>query len=103
MTLVILFVGLYGLIVCDNLIRKIMSLTVVQGIVVMSFLTSGFQTNAAAPILSVPESVFVDPIPQALMLTAIVIGVCFNALALAFVVKYYQHHGTIEISEINER
>lgn len=103
MTLLILFAGLYGLIVCDNLIRKIMSLTVVQGIVVMSFLTSGYQANAAAPILSVPESTFVDPIPQALMLTAIVIGVCFNALALAFVVKYYQHHGTIEISEIHER
>ncbi|TVR68377.1 MAG: Na+/H+ antiporter subunit C [Spirochaetaceae bacterium] len=103
MTLLILFVGLYGLVVCDNLIRKIMSLTVVQGIVVMSFLTTGFQAHAAAPILSVPESTFVDPVPQALMLTAIVIGVCFNALALAFVVKYFQHHGTIEISEIHER
>lgn len=103
MTLLILFIGLYGIIVCDNLIRKIMSLTVVQGIVVMSFLTSGFQPGAAAPILSVPETVFVDPIPQALMLTAIVIGVCFNALALAFVIKYYQHHGTILVSEIHER
>ena len=103
MTLLILFVGLYGLIVCDNLIRKIMSLSVVQGIVVMSFLTSGYRANAAAPILSVPESIFVDPIPQALMLTAIVIGVCFNTLALVFVVKYHQHHGTIEISQIHER
>lgn len=103
MTLLILFIGLYGLIVCDNLIRKIMCLTIVQGTVIMSFLSSGFQMNAAAPILSVPESTFVDPVPQALMLTAIVIGVCFNALALAFVIRYHQQHGTIEVSEIHER
>ena len=103
MTLLILFIGLYGLIVSDNLIRKIMCLTIVQGTVIMSFLTSGFQINAAAPILSVPESAFVDPVPQALMLTAIVIGVCFNALALAFVVRYFQQHGTVKVSEIHER
>ncbi|TVR86413.1 MAG: Na+/H+ antiporter subunit C, partial [Spirochaetaceae bacterium] len=35
--------------------------------------------------------------------TAIVIGVCFNALALAFVVRYFQQHGTIKVSEIHER
>ncbi len=103
MILLVLFVGLYGLIACDNLIRKIMCLTIVQGVIIMSFVTSGYYANRVAPILDFPGAVYVDPVPQALMLTAIVIGVCFNALALVLIVKYYHHHGTIEVSEIHER
>lgn len=103
MTFLILLAGVYGLIVCDNLIRKVMCLSVVQGVIIMTFLTTGFQDGRSAPVIDFPGALFVDPVPQALMLTAIVIGVCFNALALVLIVKYYQHHGTIEVSQIHER
>ncbi len=45
----------------------------------------------------------VDPVPQALMLTAIVIGVCVTALALALAVRLYKATGSLEIDTISER
>ncbi len=44
----------------------------------------------------------VDPLPQALMLTAIVIGVCFNALALALIVRVARERGTMSGSELHD-
>ncbi|MFA7578483.1 MAG: NADH-quinone oxidoreductase subunit K [Candidatus Muiribacteriota bacterium] len=45
---------------------------------------------------------YVDPIPQALMLTAIVVGVCFNSLALSIIMKIYNKRGTIKVGELYE-
>ncbi len=103
MILAILVVAVYGLIVSDNLIKKIMCLAIVESSIILTFLTTGFKEIAAAPIIGQTVSPFVDPIPHALMLTAIVIGVCFNSLAIAIIVKIYYKYHTIEVSELYER
>lgn len=102
MTLLILFIAIYGLIVSDNLIRKIMCLNIIESLIILTFLTTGFVEGSHAPILIEGITDYVDPMPQALMLTAIVIGVCFNSLALAFIVKVYYHYKTILVSRLNE-
>lgn len=103
MILLIVIVAIYGLIVCDNLVKKLMCLNIIESSVILSFLTTGFTKEGVAPIVTEKAVTYVDPIPQALMLTAIVIGVCFNSLAIAVIVKVYQKHNTLNVSEINER
>lgn len=104
MTIVLLIsaVTLYGLIVCDNLIRKVMCLAMLESMVILVFLSSGYVEGGVAPILTENAELKVDPLPQALMLTAIVIGVCFNSLALAFIVRVYQAKRTLEASRLHD-
>lgn len=103
MILLILIIAVYGLIVSDNLIKKIMCLNIIESSIILTFLTTGYQESAVAPILSDKIADYVDPIPQALMLTAIVIGVCFNSLAIAITVKVFYKYKTIEVSQLYER
>ncbi|MBW6516086.1 MAG: cation:proton antiporter subunit C [Candidatus Cloacimonetes bacterium] len=103
MILLILIIAVYGLIVSDNLIKKIMCLNIIESTVILTFLTTGYQERAVAPIITDTVANYVDPIPQALMLTAIVIGVCFNSLAIAITVKVFYKYHTIEVSQLHER
>jgi len=103
MILAIMLVAVYGLIVSDNLIKKVMCLNIIESTIILTFLTTGYFERAQAPIIVSKMTAYVDPIPQALMLTAIVTGVCFNSLALAIIVKLYYKHKTIEVSELYER
>jgi len=102
MSILVIAVGVFGLITADNLIKKIMCLAVIENTIILGFIRAGFREGGAAPILISPEIITVDPIPHAIMLTAIVIGVCFNALAVACIVRLHQKTGTVQISEIHE-
>ncbi len=102
MIYLIMVVAIYGLIVSDNLIKKIMCLNVVESSIILIFLKTGYVKGMLAPIMSGSnQSNFVNPIPQALMLTAIVISVCFNALAIIIIVKLYEKKGSVEVSKLN--
>ena len=102
MSILIILIGLYGVINSPNLIKKVMCLSLVESMVIMHFLGVGFRRDGGAPILNQGIETFVDPIPQALMLTAIVIGVCFNALAVALIVKLYRQRGTVDVRELHD-
>ncbi len=102
MSILIILIGLYGVINSPNLIKKVMCLSLVESMVIMQFLGVGFRRDGGAPILNQGIETFVDPIPQALMLTAIVIGVCFNALAVALIVKLYRQRGTVDVRELHD-
>ena len=64
----------------------------------------GFNPGGTAPIFTWSEldynSFFVDPVPQALTLTSIVIGACVTAMSLALVIKLEEQYGTIDTREI---
>ena len=98
-----ILLALYGLITSDNLIRKVMCLNIVESLIILSFLRLGYAQEGSAPILFEGIAAYVDPLPQALMLTAIVISVCFNSLALAFIVRLNHTYGTVRSSELHER
>ncbi len=102
MSILIILIGLYGVINSPNLIKKVMCLSLVESMVIMHFLGVGFRRDGGAPILNQGIETFVDPIPQALMLTAIVIGVCFNALAVALIVKLYRQRGTVDVRDLHD-
>lgn len=79
-----------------------MCLNVIQNMIILIFLYSVYQDEHEAPIIVQAVTRFVSPLPQAIMLTAIVIGVCFNALAVIFIVKLYYKYRTLNVSELFE-
>jgi len=101
----LLIIGLAGLVMGDNLVRLVLALAVAEAGVNLLLVLSGFRQGAFAPILlegRVPGPM-VDPIPQALVLTAIVIGVGVQALALALVLRVRRAYGTVEMRTLRAR
>jgi multicomponent Na+:H+ antiporter subunit C len=94
-------VGLWGLTTKANLIKKIMALSICNSAVVLLFVYHGSLSGNTAPILGTQEAM-VDPLPQALMLTAIVVGICVVALALVLVYRIYLVHKTLDIRVIEK-
>ncbi len=100
--IVLFLIGLYGLMAKRNLIKKIIGLYILEGGVILYFVSVGYRSGADAPILEKGVEKVVDPIPQALMLTAIVIGICVIALALSMAVKIYEKYKTLDIEELKD-
>ena len=102
-SIVLLLTGLYGLMAKRNLIKKIIGLYILDGGVILYFVSVGYRSDAGAPILENGMEHVVDPIPQALMLTAIVIGICVTALALSIAVKIYEKYQTLDVEELKRK
>ncbi len=92
-------IGIYIVIAKKNLIKIIIGLDIMDTGVNLLLISVGYVKNATAPIENVPGP-YVDPIPQALVLTAIVIGVSVMALALSIAIGIYKKTGTLELDEI---
>ncbi len=102
----LIFIGLYTILVKQNLIKIIIGLAILDTGVNLFLISVGYITQGTAPIFSRPglePSRMVDPVPQALVLTAIVIGVAVIALALSLAIRLYQHFGTLNLRKIREQ
>ena len=112
---VVILIGLYGALVKRSLIKVVIGLSVFDSGVNLLLISIGYLTSGTAPIYSpgllkdMPLTVenimklsegMVDPVPQALVLTAIVIGFGVTAVALSLVIRLYRHHKTLNIDEI---
>ena len=94
--------GVWGLLTKRNLIKKVIALSMINSSIVIMFVYLGSLSGKAAPILVAGITDIVDPIPQALMLTAIVVGICLTSLALALIYKIYQQYHTNDIMKIEQ-
>lgn len=104
--LALFLLGMYGLAARKNLIKKVYALSIQNSAVVLLFIYEGSHIGSHAPLLGNKDGnalSFVDPVPQALMLTAIVVGVCVSALALALVYRLYKVHGTLDSDELRRK
>jgi multicomponent Na+:H+ antiporter subunit C len=99
---IILTVGLYTVIAKVNLVKKLIGLSIFQSAVFLMYITMDKVEGGTAPIIQkgVEDQVFSNPLPQVLILTAIVVGVSTLALGLAIVVRISECYGTIEEDEI---
>jgi multicomponent Na+:H+ antiporter subunit C len=95
-------IGLYCLLVKKNLIKKIVGLGIMEYAINLFFILLGYRNQGEAPIMdkSVVITNFVDPLPQALILTSIVIGLGVTALMVAITVRLYEKYRTFDIEEI---
>jgi len=100
--ILLLLLGVWGMVRKDNLIKKVIALNIFNSGIVIFFIYLGSLTGSTAPIMEGKVRDVVDPLPQALMLTAIVIGICLTALGLVLILKIYHQYGTLSISRIEK-
>jgi multicomponent Na+:H+ antiporter subunit C len=89
--------GLWGLVAKNNVVKKIIGLNLMNSAVVILFIYGGSIGGDTAPVLIGEITQIVDPVPQALMLTAIVIGVAITALSLGLVYRLYVRYHSLDI------
>jgi len=95
--------GFFGIILKKNLVMKIISMDVMSTGVIAYFVVIAARQGIFTPILSnTPRTNYADPVPQAVILTAIVIGFSIQALMLVGVIKLSRNNPTLEISEIEQ-
>ena len=100
---VLMMIGFYTVIARGNLVKKIVGLNIFQTSVFLLFISMGKVEGGTAPIVVEGATVYSNPLPHVLILTAIVVGVATTALGLALVVRIREAYGTIEEDEIAER
>lgn len=102
-TIVLMVAGLYVVIARNNLIKKLIGLSIFQTSVYLLYLAPGKLIGGTPPIYTGGYTLYSNPLPHVLMLTAIVVGVATLALGLALVVRIRESYGSIEEEEILER
>ena len=103
LVIIIMMTGFYTVISHGNLIKKIVGLNIFQVSVFMLYISIGNVTDGVAPILEENITLYSNPLPHVLILTAIVVGVATTALGLALVVRIKEAYGTIEEEEIHSQ
>ena len=101
---VLLMIGFYAVVARTNLIKKLIGLSLFQAAVFLLYITMGKVSGGTAPILPkvVSDAIYSNPLPQVLILTAIVVGISTTALGLGIIVRIKEEYGTIEDQEIQE-
>jgi len=101
-------VGLFGVLTQKNLIKIIVCTAVIEYAVNVFIVLVGYRSRGFAPIVSSPEDLgafaggAVDPFPQAMVLTSIVIGLGVLTLLVALALRLYHRYGTYDITEIRK-
>ncbi|MBN2096938.1 MAG: NADH-quinone oxidoreductase subunit K [Candidatus Omnitrophica bacterium] len=102
--LVLFSLGVYCVLRKRNIIKIIVGIIIIEYAVNLFFILVAYREKGRAPILSsqTPILNMVDPLPQALVLTAIVIGLATTALLAAIAMRIYEKYGTFDITKIRE-
>ncbi|MFC1658156.1 sodium:proton antiporter [Candidatus Omnitrophota bacterium] len=102
--LVLFSIGIYCILRKRNLIKIIIGLAIIEYAVNLLFILVGYRMHGRAPILAKDQEVLnmVDPLVQALVLTAIVIGLAVTALIVAIAIRIYEKYGTFDITKIKQ-
>jgi len=98
-TVVLMLVGLYGMAIKQNLVKKLVGLNVFQAAIILFFIVHAWVTGGSVPIWedALPDAAdYVNPIPHGLMLTAIVVSVATTGVALALLIRIHRNFGTLD-------
>ena len=110
--IILMMIGLYGIMVKKNLVKKIIGMNILQTAVILFFISVGAKEKATIPIIehghasahtAISVTHYINPLPHVLMLTAIVVAVATLGVALALVIRIHQQYHTLEEDEILER
>lgn len=100
---ILIIIGLLIIVTKKNLIKIVIGMCMVDYGINLLLISIGYRIGGTPPIftegVSIKE-VFVDPIPQALTLTSIVIGACVTALSLGIIIKIKEHYNSIDSEDI---
>ena len=100
---VLLMIGMYAVVARMNLVKKLIGLAIFQAAVFLLYISMDKVEGGTAPIIQpgvAADTLYSNPLPQVLILTAIVVGISTLALGLAIVVRINEAYGTVEEDEI---
>ena len=98
---VLLMIGFYAVIAKPNMVKKLLGLSIFQAAVFLLYITMDKVEGGTAPIIQagMVDQIYSNPLPQVLILTAIVVGISTTALGLAIIVRIFEAYGSIEEDE----
>ena len=102
-SLILFFVGIYGLTARKNILKSIISLGILQASLILFFVSMDADTSTVPPIGKTFSQVPSDPLPQALMITAVVIGISVTAVSLTMFISLYRKYGTSNWSKARRK
>ena len=102
--LVLFCQGIYCIVRKRNVIKMIVGIIILEYAVNLFFILTAYRMEGRAPIFSSVADIenMVDPLPHALVLTSIVIGLASTALLVAIAMRIYEKYGTFDITKIRE-
>ena len=100
---ILLMTGFFAVIAKPNYVKKLIGLSIFQAAVFLLYITMGKIEGGTAPIFLDVVTTYSNPLPQVLILTAIVVGISTTALGLGIVVRIREEYGSIDETEIRER
>jgi multicomponent Na+:H+ antiporter subunit C len=107
LTVVLMVIGLYGMLLKRNLVKKLIGLNIFQGGIILFYVVFAYREDASIPIvdpaLGTTADAYMNPIPHGLMLTAIVVVVATSGVGLALVELIHRRFGTLEEQELLDR
>lgn len=95
--------GFYIVISANNLVKKVVGLNIFQTSVFMLYISMGKVSGGTAPILVEGVTLYSNPLPHVLILTAIVVGVATTAVGLSLIVRIKDAYGTVEENEFEHK
>lgn len=115
-TFILLVIGLYGMMMKKNLVKKLIGMTIFQVSVIIFYISCASKWGGTVPVLdnidlhkvekaisAVDSTKYINPLPHTLMLTAIVVGVATTGVAFALVISIYKRYKTLDETILLER
>ena len=99
----LMMAGFYTVISANNLVKKIVGLNIFQTSVFMLYISMGKVNGGTAPIVLEGATLYSNPLPHVLILTAIVVGVATTAVGLSLIVRIKRAYGTVEENEFEQQ
>lgn len=96
----IFFIGVYGLTARRNILKSIISLGIMQAAIILFFVSMHANVEDVPPIGRSFSVMPADPVPQALMITAVVIGVSVTAVSLTMFITIYHKYGSTNWNKV---
>ncbi len=102
-SLLIFFIGVFGIVTQRNIVKTIISINVMDVGAILFLITVNVRAGDVPPVGEADFLRMADPLPQALMITAIVIGISVSAVSLTIFISLFRKHGTSDWSKIIKR
>ncbi len=103
LTMILFFLGVYGIATCSNYMKKLICMNIMQVAVIFFFLCLGQKLGGTIPVTLadiVLAEEYINPLPHALMLTAIVVSLGTTGVGLALLMRIKDKYGTMEEEDI---
>ena len=106
LVMILFFLGVYGMVLSKNYMKKLMAMNVMQVAVIYFYLCFAQKDGAMIPIqngITTDPSMYIKPLPHGLMLTAIVVSLGTTGVAIALLMRIKEIYGSVEEVEVLRR